>query len=230
LLDIFYKGELVDLAIPTEDFARGDIWYKWLNDKNINRYLNYGVYPNTRQMQEEFFNSIKQDKIVFVIQDKLNAPMGIVSLSFIDHISKKCELALFVDASANPKIMVLAPLEAVALVLGHAFELLGMIRISVAQHENLSGWLNRTELLGFRLEGIQRNSFVKGAEVSNAVVGAYLRSDYKEIVENRNGNLWDNSKNMLKRIDNLPKKSFRQEMDSFFADTSEAYYKKIRCL
>ena len=33
MLDIFIKGELVDLAIPTEDFAAGEIWYKWFNNK-----------------------------------------------------------------------------------------------------------------------------------------------------------------------------------------------------
>ena len=51
MLDVFIEGELVDLAIPTEDFAAGDTWYKWFNDKNINKYLEQGLFPNTQKSQ-----------------------------------------------------------------------------------------------------------------------------------------------------------------------------------
>lgn len=227
MLEVFIQGELVDLAIPTEEFARGDIWYRWFNDWNINRYLAQGAYPNTRDLQSKFFNSIGSDRLVLIVQNKSGIPFGVTSLSFIDQTKKTCDNAIVVDSRVDTQISGIASLEAVSIMVKHGFESLGMKRISGGQHVNLRSWQQRLELLGFKIEGIHENQFIKGNEVSNSVAIACLYCDYLEILKRRSGRLWDGKEKMLTRIRNLPKKSFRDELDEIYKNSRKAYYDNI---
>ena len=40
-LDIFIKGEIVDLGIPTEEFALESDWYSWFNKNTVTKYLEF---------------------------------------------------------------------------------------------------------------------------------------------------------------------------------------------
>jgi RimJ/RimL family protein N-acetyltransferase len=227
MLEVFIRGEVVDLAIPTEEFAGGNIWYKWLNNRDINKYLEAGIYPNTKKLQVEYFNGLGPDRLVQVIQNKSGIPLGIVSLSFINQVKKTCEFAIFLDQFADPKISGIAALEAVSMIVSHGFELLGMRRITAGQHVNLGSWQQRLELLGFKLEGLHENKFVKGNEVADSISIACLYSDYKKLTRLRSGSLWDGEVIMLNRIKQLPKVSFRNEMDEFFINVRANYYSKL---
>ena len=227
MLDVFIKGELVDLAIPTEDFAAGDIWYKWFNNKSVNKYLEQGIYPNTQASQVHFFKSMGADRLALVIQNKNGKPLGIISLSFINLQKRSCDFALVVDSMADMKIVGFASLEASALIVEHGFNVLGVTRINAEQHADLFRWQQRLELLGFRLEGCHKKKFVKGSSVADAVPIAVLYSDFIEICSRRGGKLWDSLDKMKKRIENLPKESARKKFKNLFTNEIEAYYQKI---
>ena len=40
-LDIFIKGEIVDLGIPTEEFALESDCYSWFNKNTVTKYLEF---------------------------------------------------------------------------------------------------------------------------------------------------------------------------------------------
>ena len=62
-LDVFLKGEITDLCIPTEDYALNSDWYSMFNDAKITQYLDHGLYPNTPLKQLEFLrNANKSNK------------------------------------------------------------------------------------------------------------------------------------------------------------------------
>ena len=227
MLDIFIKGELVDLAIPTEDFAAGEIWYKWFNNKSINKYLEQGIHPNTKDSQVHFFKSMGADRLVLVIQNKEGKPLGITSLSFINFQKRSCDFALVVDSMADMKLIGFASLEASALIVKHGFDELGVTRINAVQHADLFKWQQRLELLGFRLEGYHKNKFVKGSLVADSVSIAVLYSDFIKICSYRDGKLWDSLDKMKKRIDNLPKESARKQFENKFTNEIKDYYQKI---
>ena len=227
MLDIFIKGELVDLAIPTEEFAAGEIWYKWFNNKSINKYLEQGIYPNTKTSQVNFFKTIGADRLALVIQNKKGKPLGITSLSFINFQKRCCDFALVIDSMADMKIVGFASLEASALIVEHGFNELGVTRINAGQHADLFKWQQRLELLGFRLEGYHKNKFVKGSSIADSVSIAVLYSDFINICNNRGGKLWDSFEKMKKRIDNLPKESAQKKFKNKFSNEIEAYYQKI---
>jgi RimJ/RimL family protein N-acetyltransferase len=227
MLDVFIEGELVDLAIPTQDFAAGNIWYKWFNDKNINKYLEQGLFPNTQQTQINFFNSMGADRLALVVQNKKGVPLGIVSLSFINFQKRTCDFALVIDSFADMRVSGLGTLEASSLIIEHGFNSLGMQRINAGQHVDLFSWQQRLELIGFRLEGYHRSKFVKGSTIADSVSIAVLYNDFRNIIVHRGGKLWDSAENMEKRIKKLPKDSARNRFDRQFANELEDYYNDI---
>ena len=81
-------------------------------------------------------------------------------------------------------------------------------------------------LLGYRLEGIEKNGFVKGVEIADVLKIACHYEDYQKIAKNRGGSLWDSQEKMLKRIKALPKQSMHMMLQEFFRQ-SEEYYNQI---
>ena len=55
-LKILTKGETINLCLPTLKFAKGDIWYKWLNKAIIIKNLSdhYKKLDNTKKRHEKF--------------------------------------------------------------------------------------------------------------------------------------------------------------------------------
>jgi ribosomal-protein-alanine N-acetyltransferase len=225
-LDVFISGESIDLCIPTLEFAKNSQWYSWFNNKKLTRYLDeQGLFPNTADMQVEYFNSLKQDRLTLIVSNK-SVYMGVVSLSSINMTRKTCEVATVVD----PTIDIQSPyivLESIALITQYAFDVLGINRISGGNHMELSGWRRRMELLGYMVEGIKKNGFIKGREVADGVTVACVYDTYQYILSKRGGILWDSKKQFEKRFKQLPEEDFTKKLNTFYSDEREKYYKKL---
>ena len=59
-LSTFIEGELIDLCIPSRDFAKFSKWYSWFNDNRITRYIEQGVYPNSPKKQLDYFDNLEK--------------------------------------------------------------------------------------------------------------------------------------------------------------------------
>jgi len=108
----------------------------------------------------------------------------------------------------------------------HAFLVMGMNRVWAGQHQGLSGWQQRMELLGYRVEGIQQDAFVKGRSVADVILIAARHEDYRRIKEKR-GKYWDSTETMKKRIKKLPKVKFIEQLYGFFEKSGGDYYDNI---
>jgi len=227
-LDVFIQGETMDLCIPTEEFARESRWYSWFNSKYITKYLEQGLFPNTAEAQVDFFHSIERERLVLIISDKKEY-VGVISLSFINLEKKISDIAIVHDSMMNVQMSPFVSLEAMARLTEFGFKNIGLNRIQAGQHVDLGGWRSwqqRLELLGYKLEGIHKNKFVKGHEISDSFSIACLYEDFLKI-ENHRGNLWDSMENMKQRFMKLPQQYFAAIMKDFIDDKKEDYYKKI---
>jgi len=224
-LNTFIKGELIDLCIPTREFAEKSDWYSWFNDPQITRYLDNGVFPNTRKKQVEFYESQRKQRLILIISNK-NKYLGVINLSSLDLINKTANIALIVDSSKCRRDSPMISLEAMARVTEHAFTLMGIQRIFAGQHKSLFRWQQRIELLGYRVEGIKRQGFIKGQEVEDSISLSVLRKDYDKIIECR-GQYWDSAENMFRRIKSLPKQRFAQKVYHLINNESDEYYSSI---
>jgi len=156
-LDKFIEGENLNLLIPTKKFILNSYWHKILNSSRNTKYLDHGLFPNTIDDQVKFLlSSKKEGRIVLIIENNLNF-CGVISLSSINFEKLQCDISLVLNndislgkTSRNP----LVALEAIAILTQHAFDKLGLNRISAGQCIDLLKWQNFMELCGYVLEGI----------------------------------------------------------------------------
>lgn len=225
-LDIFIPGENIDLCIPDDNFARNSSWYSWFNDFKTTRFLEQGGFPNTPESQASFFAGLKNsNRLSLIISDK-EQYIGTISLSFINLNKRTADIALLLgEPSNNPNADLLA-LEAMALISAHGFDKLGLNRISAGQHVKLLKWQRKMEVIGYRLEGIKTNGFIKASEVADAVSISLLRDDYQLIVGNRR-KLWDSSEKIRARLSKMPSNSFAEKLKKFLTEEGGTYYDTI---
>ena len=142
-LDIFIVGETMNLCIPTTEFARDSDWYSWFNNPKVTRYLDQGMFPNTRDEQEQFLISSRSNRVVLIISNKEHQYLGVISLSQINLSRKTCDVALAVNSAAEFRMSSYISLEAMARITEYGFNRLGINRISAGQHSQLHGWQQR---------------------------------------------------------------------------------------
>ena len=213
----------MDLCIPTSEYARESDWYSWFNNPKINKYLEQGMFPNTRDDEVSFFERERSKRLILIVVDKEGNDLGVISFSFINFEKRRADIAMVLgDKQRDP----LAGLEAMARMLEHGFTTMGLQRISAGQHLKLIKWQNLMELIGFKVEGIMEKNFIKGAERVDAIQLGVTIEDYNQIIAKR-GKLWDSSEKMMERIAMLPKPQFITEMRSFFDSIRKNYYNTV---
>ena len=223
-LDIFIEGETIDLCIPTPELAHHSDYYKWFNDPYITRYIHSGVFPNTRAKQERFFTEESQERLILAIANKNGDIIGTTSLMRIDYKTRIASFGIIMG-NLNEKTQI-RTLESIARITEHGFLKIGLQRIYAEQHINHISYSHRMSLLGYRIEGIERGGFVKGAERADMMRIACTYEDYQRIVEHR-GEYWDSQESMLARIKTLQKQeTMHKKLQAFFQE-SQQYYENI---
>jgi len=201
--NVFLAGEKIDLCVPEEsDFAE---WASWFNDQNITQFLEQGKYPNTIQNQREFYEmAIAAGRFLTLIKSKDAELLGVFSLSEIDFDKKSCQVA-YVCPNRTSKTL-LALLEALALGTEHAFLRLGMERVWAGHaFPGLLRWVQKTEILGYKTDGILPGAFRHGIVTSDAVRTSITRTRFINLYEKRNKSLWPGEDKARKILDELRK-------------------------
>ncbi len=229
-LDTFIEGETINLKIPDLDFVKNSNWYKILNSKRNTKFLEHGLFPNTLKEQISFFETSKEkNRIILIIFDKKNNFIGVINLSSINFEKSSADIALILNQDkkiGSVATNFLSSLEAIALVTEHAFENLGLKRIAAGQSVKLERWQNLMEITGYKIEGINKNKFVKGMNSENVMMISCSISDYLYLKKKR-GKLWDGSAKILKRVKKLPKFTALTKVKNTLNDLNKKYYKKI---
>lgn len=227
-LKILIKGETINLCLPTLKFAKGDVWYKWLNNKIIIKNLSnqYRKLNNTKKKQEKFFLANKNVRVLLVISTKNHIHKGIVSLSNINKNQRTCDIALISDPTIEPDLAPFAGLEAIALMTTYAFDKMNMKKINGAGNLNLKKWQQRMELFGYQFNFFEKNLEKTKYKKKLDYVVSCNYEDYKFLIKKR-GKLWDSLAKMTLRIGKLPKKSFLDMYMSLINNKKIKYYSKI---
>jgi RimJ/RimL family protein N-acetyltransferase len=205
--DCFIDGDLVYLRLPDiqEDVIDGG-WHEWFNNDEITKYLYHGVYPNSREQQVDIVkdNLKKSDMILLSIIDKSTDELcGIISLKDIDLLNRIAEMTIVMDKGNYTKN---APLEAWALMTSYGFEKLNLNKINAGHHIELWKWVNKVELLGYKLEGCISSTHIKYGTTYDSVRIGVLAKDYFKLLTERNGLYLSNNLESLlknKRVENI---------------------------
>lgn len=199
--NILISGEKVDLCAPEEqDFS---VWASWFNDQKITKFLEQGVFPNSEMQQKEFYKSASKDgRFLSLVKSKNNELLGVISLSNLNYKRCTCEVA-YVCPVKSAKVRFSA-LEALSLVTQHAFDYLNM-RLIYASHAypGLINWIQKTEILGYKTNGLMPFGFKKGSLITDSVRVSITRQRYETLKQRRQGYLWPGEATVVKILDKL---------------------------
>ena len=229
--EVFLAGETVDLVIPCERAIEQDDWHSWFNDPRVTRYSNHGHYPNTREKQHRHLASLRAPDsrmLALLIRPKgAERVVGIVSLSSISVLHRSADTAVIVNSRVSGSGRLFYGLEAKARITEHAFETMGLERISGAQAMPLAEWQRYQVLFGFRPEGIKRRAFRRGYHVDDCVASSCTLADYLKVKEARGGAYWPGREKLLELIRALPEGSIVERVSAAIDTAVEDYLKDV---
>ena len=226
--EFFLRGEFIDLCIPSDIAIEADGWAEWFNNIELLQATGHGVFPNHRSSQHKILESLASDrsKIVLLICEKVSQKaFGVVSLQNINLQNQSAEIAINASSKSNNAIHPLSTLEAMALITQHGFDQLGLNRIYGGQaFPLLESWNKAIELIGYRTEGILRNSFVRGHNAFDTALISCSYENFMSITKIR-GSLWGSSKEIRKAMRRQPKTSFTNLLSDQLESLEDDYFR-----
>ncbi len=208
--DVFIEGEVVDLCVPQKEEWVLRQWYQWFNDPKVTSYLYQGVFPNTLEKQEKFYDTVmnNDDRIVLLIKPKdKDYFVGVASLSFVDYVQRRCHFAMVIGKKDNAPESIFYALETKCRLTEHAFEQVGVERVQSEQVIDLIKWQRWQILFGYQIEGVLRKNFRKGGKVWDTMMASCILDDYLRLRDARGGTLWPGKAVIFELLKALPEES-----------------------
>lgn len=157
--------------------------HKWRMDDEIwNMTTGNSIFVSSGREKQWVENKIFDDRkdlyCAACLTENLKM-IGYVSLLKIDHLNKNALLGIVMGDKENRSVKNSA--QAMFLMLKHGFEQLGLHRISGEWLEGNDGALFLAKMLGFKEEGLIRQSVFKKNKFNNIIIGSVLREEFEGI-------------------------------------------------
>jgi RimJ/RimL family protein N-acetyltransferase len=163
----------------TEEDALNSNWYGWFNSAETTYHMQKHYYPNSREAQLDFFNSMVKDKTKIqlgIISKKENVLIGCVSLNNINYINSNAEISVIIGEKEHRDL--LKSLESMKLMIEFAFEQLNLNKVYCGVLETLS--TNWKKLLMKRLNFHEEGIFFKHAYKNGRYQDVHFLGVFKE--------------------------------------------------
>lgn len=145
----------------------------WINDPQVTKYMETGIFPTTLKELKDFYIKIKQSKsdIIFAICDKkTNKHIGNIKLGGINWIHRFADLGIMIGEKAYWSKGY--GQEACRLVLEYAFKRLNLNKVILGVYETHEPAIKMYRKVGFKIEGkIKRLLNYKGQYVDKIIMG-----------------------------------------------------------
>lgn len=172
------KGEKVKLRpVKEEDAER---YVQWLNDEEVIKFLSRR-FPLTIMEEKEFFNEIakSEDSAHFAIdhleEDKHIGHCSLRDISLVNHIA---EFGILIGEPNYWKKGY--GKEATELLIGYGFNTLNLHKIESAAIADNKASIALHEGVGFKEEGIQRESEFREGKYRDIILYGLLRKDWRK--------------------------------------------------
>ena len=177
--DVFIDGTKIYLRAANIKDAESD-WYSWLNDPEVTKYQNKGIFPNTKRKQKEYMNKIlkSENDIVFAIVEKRKRRhIGSAGLHNIDWIHRTADIGIVIGrkkmwGKGYGKL-------AWNMVTRYGFHVLNLNRIGAIVLKGNIASLRSAQASGFRIEGMLREFLFKNGAYHPAFILSALKNEFR---------------------------------------------------
>jgi RimJ/RimL family protein N-acetyltransferase len=196
------EGHTIFLALPSLEEVRSSGWNHWYNDYETTAFNSHGIFPITVEKEVQYVEQALNDPhtILLAIYAKdENLLIGNIALQSIDLLNRKCALAITIGCPEFRGRT--CALEAVGLLLDHAFNRLNLNRVYIGLDERLARWGKMLKVLGFQDEGVLRKDLLRNGKFWDMICMAVLAEDFSRLKSEREGNiLFSNISKLLKAL------------------------------
>ena len=175
------KGNKVKLGPVKREFI--DYYLKWMNDPELTQYLMM-YRPLTREMEEDWFNSLKnrEDFFIFAIllfnQDEIEKLLGNCSID-VDWKNRVGTCGIIIGEKTYQGKGY--GTEAMELLVNYGFNTLNLNRIQLETFSFNIRALKSYQKVGFKEEGIRRQAIYVNGEYHDAIMLGILKNEYQKI-------------------------------------------------
>jgi [ribosomal protein S5]-alanine N-acetyltransferase len=174
----FLAGSQVYLrALERADL--NETYLAWLNDPEVTRYLETGVFPSTLEDLEKFYETVtgsRSQVILAIVDKKSDRHIGNVKLGPIDWIHRRAVFGILIG---EKKFWGRGIGEEVTrLMVEYAFQRLNLNRVTLGVTAEHQPAVRCYEKVGFRVEGRIREDLFKDGEYKDRLWMGLLRSEY----------------------------------------------------
>ena len=164
---------------PLEHEDLNENYLRWLNDPQVNRYMESGIFPYTKTELERFYGQSvgSQNQVILAIIDKqTNQHIGNVKLGPINWIHRKATFGILIgDKQFWGKGI---GSEATRLMVEYGFQRLNLRRIDLGVYAEHQAAVRIYEKLGFKVEGRFRQDLFHEDQYKDRLWMGLLRSEY----------------------------------------------------
>ncbi len=174
---------IVGKKIYLRPLERNDInerYLSWLNNPEVTRYLETGIFPTTMEGLEQFYKQVSgsTSQVMLAIVDKdTDQHIGNVKLGLINWIHRKATFGILIgDNKFWGKGL---GSEATQLMVEYGFFRLNLRRIDLGVYAEHKAAIRSYEKVGFKIEGHFREDCFLEGQYKDIVHMGLLRSEYK---------------------------------------------------
>jgi [ribosomal protein S5]-alanine N-acetyltransferase len=174
---------LVGKTIYLRPLRRADLdgaYLSWLNDPEVTRYLESGIFPQTREKLEAFYTSVTTapDQVIVAIVDReTDRHIGNVKLGPIHWVHRKATFGILIGERDWWGRGVAQ--EATRLIVEYGFKRLNLRRIDLGVYADHHAAVRVYEKLGFKVEGRFREALFHEGSYKDHVWMGLLASEYQ---------------------------------------------------
>jgi [ribosomal protein S5]-alanine N-acetyltransferase len=177
----FAEGSLVYLR-PLTPGDLNERYLGWINDPEVTRYTETGVFPSTAADLERYYRNVassKTDVMFAIVHKRSGRHVGNVKLGSIHWIHRTATMGILIGDKAFWGKGV--GLEATRLMAEYGFERLNLHRINLGVFVEHQAAVRCYERAGFKIEGRLREDLFQGGEHKDRLWMGLLRSEYKPL-------------------------------------------------
>jgi [ribosomal protein S5]-alanine N-acetyltransferase len=175
----FVEGNRVRLR-PLEPGDLNDRYLGWLNDPEVTRFTETGIFPASARDLENYYRSIsssKNDVMLAVVEKESGRHVGNVKLGPISWVHRSAIFGIMIgEKDAWGKGV---GGEATRLIVEYGFERLNLHRIDLGVFADHEAAVRCYEKAGFKVEGRMREDLFQDGEYKDRLWMGLLRSEYK---------------------------------------------------
>lgn len=176
----FICGQKVILRGLEKEDVRGS-WFNWFNNSEVTKYMERGIYPNTREGLTEFYHRVAHgntsDLVLAIIWKNNGKHIGNIGLHKIDPVHRKAEFGIVIGEKNYWGRG--AGQEATSLITRHGFDKLNLHKIYLGVRSDHKAGIQAYSRAGFRKEGLLKEELYRDGRYHDVLWMSMLNPKHK---------------------------------------------------